>query len=611
MCGIVGYVSEKWGETELKRGAETLRRRGPDDAGEYYFENVGLAHRRLAIIDLDPRARQPMVSHNGRYVMVFNGEIYNYATIAARLNKNWRTTSDTEVLLEAIAEWGAVAAVEATNGMFAFALLDKLERRLWLFRDRMGVKPITYYWDGQNFIFASELKALLAFGISRNLRTEAVADYLMFEYVPGKNLIFEHTYRLAAGEYLTLDLSSKSLKTKQYYELLSKARPVPVSENLALEKLTAGLTSACELQKVADVPLGAFLSGGTDSSAVVAASSPPPQTFTIGFDAAGYDESVYAARVAEKLGAPNAQTRLRQDDALALLDTFVERYDLPFAVSSALPTLLVCREARKRVTVALGGDGGDELFMGYGYYFWYDRIARLRRIAGVWSVKGATELLKHGNLRARRAARVMEAGAETPFWPGVWAQEQYMFNEKEISDLLGAPYFHRTLAQDWAEIERLNLHPYEKISLFDLKHYLPDNLLYKVDIASMSYGLEARVPLLDHELVETVLSFPHTLKIKDGEQKYLLKKYLEKKLPTELIYRKKWGFPAPIDKWLRAELSYLIDETLSPAAVKKRGLLNPKAVDNLVRAFRGGETYHYKRIWALVVFELWARRYLS
>ncbi|MEL6922981.1 MAG: asparagine synthase C-terminal domain-containing protein, partial [Bacteroidota bacterium] len=368
-------------------------------------------------------------------------------------------------------------------------------------------------------------------------------------------------------------------------------------------------------RSISDVPIGAFLSGGTDSSLISLTFQQlfdqPINTFTIGFDVPDYDESDYARQVSESIGSRHSFSRITDKDSLGIAEEIVDFYDEPFAPPSTLPSMMVCRRAREYVTVALGGDGGDELFMGYGYYNWMDRVQRLRKLGGGTLQKVASFLLSNGSNWHKRAARVLDYGQPESMWLHIWSQEQYMFSQQEISQLLQQNYQHQSLLPAWKEINELPIHPYEKISLFDINHYLADNLLHKMDIASMASGLEVRVPYLDHELIETTINMPLHLKVRNGEQKYLMKKQLAKHLPHDLVYRKKWGFPAPIGNWLQTELSYLIDRYLDERIVKRQDLFQHRNIKKLLRDFRGGRQYHFKRVWALIVFQMWYEKYMD
>ena len=614
MCGITGFFAPNLTRDHLEKMNKSLKHRGPDAEGYFLDEKltIGLGHRRLSIIDLSNQANQPMTSHCGRYVMVFNGEVYNFEQIKSQLKRSWKSKSDSEVILEAFAEFG-VDFVHQLNGMFSIAIWDNIEKKLHLFRDRFGIKPLLYYFDGVSFAFASELKALLSLSFPRVLNREAVKDYFFLEYIPQNQTVFKNYFKLKPGQHLVID-EKKEIEIKTYYRLTDKlTEKEKGSEEVVKERFKEKLTKSIQLRKISDVPIGSFLSGGADSSLICSVfqeiSNTPIETFNIGFDVAEFDESTYATKVAKHLNTKHHYHMVSEEIAKNKVASIVDYYDEPFAVPSVIPTTILSEQTKKNVTVALSGDGGDELFMGYGYYNWYTRIQKLRKIGGKFGVKAAAQLLKVSNNRGKRAGRVMDIPDFGNSWQHIWSQEQYMFTEKEITQLFSEPYKHISTHENWKAIDSLDIHPFEKISLFDIENYLANDLLHKVDIASMSAGLELRVPFLDHNLVEFAMNLPMEYKIKDGEQKYLIKKLLADYLPNELVYRKKWGFPAPVRHWMQSDLAYLIDNYLSKKMIDKIGLFNYSFIENLVREFRQGTFYHYKRIWALIVFNMWYEKW--
>lgn len=617
MCGIAGFIdpSRNWNKEQLLAATSALSHRGPDAYGTYFENGIGLGHRRLSIIDLSQNANQPMFSHDKRYVMVFNGEIYNYRELASKYFKNqhFKTTSDSEVILELFALKG-IDFVHDLNGMFAIAIYDTVENELFIFRDRIGIKPLVYYKNDNQFAFASELKALLKLDISKEIDITSLQDYLFLEYVPSDRSIFKSIKKLPAGHYIKV--SEKDFTIYCYYDLAEKINwNNSINTKNINEQFKELLFSSVSMQTVSDVPLGAFLSGGTDSSLICAAfqaqSNVPVNTFTIGFNVPEFDESIYAGKVADILKTNHRLTISSETEALNYVDKLADAYDEPFATPSTLPSMLVCNKARDFVTVAMSGDGGDELFMGYGYYVWYQRLQKIHKIGGNAAIKMSSILLSMLGNRAKRASRILDYADFGSIWPHVWSQEQYMFNEQEISILLNKKYKHTTIMDEWQNINDMPLHPFEKISLFDLKNYLSNNLLYKMDIASMYSGLEVRVPLLDHRLIEFSASLPINMKINNGEQKYLLKKTLEDFLPHNLIYRKKWGFPAPLHKWLKTDLAFLIEKYLNKDYIRKQDIFNYNFIENIIYKYRSGGEFHYKRIWALIFFQLWYEKYID
>lgn len=614
MCGIAGYFSHQlFAAPQLEAMTQRLAHRGPDGEGYWYDTEagVGLGHRLLHIMDHTEAARQPIHSPCGRYVMVYNGEIYNYREVAQALKLEGPAHNDTQVVIAALAKEGP-AAVHRFNGMFAIACYDKTERRLYLLRDPHGIKPLVYYWDGQHLAFASELKALKTLPVSLKLDLQSLQDFLFLEYIPGSRTIWQGCHKVPAGHWLTLD--SQGLRLTEYFNPVTL--PIGRStddETAVTEHWHALIATAVRQQIQAQVPLGTFLSGGTDSSLLAALHSrqSPEQihTFTLGFDVKGYDETSYANAVSKSLHTQQHQWLLGQDTALQLIQQLYHHYDEPFALNSALPSLFLCKQARPHATVALSGDGGDELFMSYGYYKWYSRYSRIKRM-GRMGQKALVWLLQQGNHRQQRAARVLDGPTDDSWWLHVWSQEQYMFNQQEVTLLTGQPYLHHTLLADWQKLQQLPLHGWEKISLFDLKNYLPNNLLYKMDIAGMASGMEVRVPFLDKDLVNYSLNLPLNLKYKQNIHKYLPKRVLTRYIHPDLVYRNKWGFTAPIGEWLNQALKPLVDEWLAPDFIRRQGIFNSEMTTRLLQEFRSGKhPYHHKRVMALVSFQLWYQQY--
>lgn len=617
MCGIAGFISPNLNREHLHLITRALQHRGPDAEGFYFdaTDNIGLGHRRLSIIDLSEAANQPFYSHDGRYAMIFNGEVYNFKELTVKYNIKPRTSSDSEIILEAFAQKG-VDCLNDLNGMFALAIWDTRDKKLFLIRDRFGKKPIVYYHKGNDFAFASQLKALLKLPVPKKINMQALQDYFFLEYVPDAKCILEDFYKLPKGHYLVV--ADGKISVKPYYKFTEKIAPRPLrakKEEDALNEFEDLLASAVKYRQISDVPLGAFLSGGTDSSLICALfqkqNTNPVNTFTIGFDVAGYDESGYAAEVAKILKTNHSETHLSDKSSIEIADRIAEFYDEPFAAPSTIPSYLVCNVARKKATVAMSGDGGDELFMGYGYYDLYRKVKKIYRmdagigrhlIKGILSVKGGE---KYG-----RAARLFGLPSKDLFLH-LWAEQQYMFSEKEIGSLLNVQETSLSLKDEWRKIDSLPLSDFEKISLFDIEQYLAYNLLYKMDSASMANSLEVRNPYLDYRLMEYSFNLPQEYKIRNGTAKYLMKKLLERYLPKELVYRKKWGFPAPIGNWLTRELSYLIDTWLAPDRIKAQGIFNERMIARYINEFRGGKRYHDKRIWSLIFFQMWYAKYID
>lgn len=546
--------------------------------------------------------------------MIYNGEVYNYREVAAKYKITPRTSSDSEIIIESFAQKG-VACFQDFNGMFALAIWDKQDKKLVIARDRFGVKPLVYYHKDGQFAFASELKALLQLPVEKKLNMNSLQDYFFLEYIPNAQSILQDFHKLPNGHYLVADRDG--IETRPWYVFREKlsARPLAARKEAdVLDEFEDLLSSAVQYRQVSDVPIGAFLSGGTDSSLICALFQKqninPVNTFTIGFDVAGYDESGYAARVASILHTNHKETHLSDKSSMSIVDHVAEYYDEPFAAPSTIPSYLVCKEARKLVTVAMSGDGGDELFMGYGYYDLYKKIKRIYRFDPGIGRALVKSFFKLRGPRYERASRLFGLPGKDLF-AHLWAEQQYMFSEKEIGSLLNLNETSLSIKENWREINAMKLDDFEKISLFDIEQYLAHNLLYKMDSASMANSLEVRNPYLDYRLMEYSFNLPVAFKLRGGTAKYLMKKLLERYLPHDLVYRRKWGFPAPIGNWLTRDLSYLIDQWLGPKRIRQQGIFNEKQVAEFVNAFRSGKHFHDKRIWSLIFFQMWYYKYLE
>lgn len=616
MCGIAGFISEKFTEKHLKQMTDCLRYRGPDAEGFLYDaqSGLGLGHRRLSIIDLSEAANQPFYSKDGRYALIFNGEIYNYKDVAHKYNIQQRTTSDTEVIIEAFAKIG-IECVKDFNGMFTIVIWDKQDKKLYLIRDRFGVKPLVYFWDGKDFAFASQLKALLCLPIEKKINKTALQDYLFLEYIPAPSTILENCYKLLNGHYMVV--RENKLEIKCYYDFKQKinlSKSTIGNDQVIINEFSSLLSSSVKYRQVSDVPVGAFLSGGTDSSLICALfqsqNKNPVKTFTIGFDVAKFDESKEAAIVAGVLKTDHSSFHLTDKDSLGIVDDLVVFYDEPFAAPSTIPSYLICKEARKVVTVAMSGDGGDELFMGYGYYDLYKKIKKIHHLDPGIGRKLMAGVFNSLSLKYQRASRLMKLPSEDLF-AHLWAEEQYMFSEKEISRLLNTPYTNYSIRDEWKIIDKMPLHDFEKISLLDIEKYLAHNLLYKMDSASMANSLEVRNPYLDYRLMEFSFNLPLEYKIRNGTQKFLMKELLRRYIPDDLVYRRKWGFPAPVGEWLYRDLSYLLNKWLDDGNINRQGIFNAAEINKMKKSFLSGKKFHYKRLWAIIVFQMWYDKYIE
>lgn len=608
MCGITGFYTQNnpkfVTKDELDKMTTCLVHRGPDAEGSYYTENMGLGHQRLSILDLSNDANQPMESHSMRYICVYNGEVYNFKTIANDLNIELKTSSDTEVIVEAFAEWG-VTFINKLNGMFSISIYDKQEQVLYLFRDRIGIKPLYYYWDGENFAFSSEMKSLLQvdyISSRRQLNNTAINEFLHLGYIPEPNSIFTNIRKFPSGQ--TGIVSENGFRMESFWDIEGTIRRNVITDlSEAKTKLNDLITSSVERRLVSDVPFGTFLSGGIDSSLVTAIASKKYKgklkTFSIGFSDSKHDESKYARKVAKYLGTDHHEYTVTEKDARDIILDMLDFYDEPYADSSAIPTMMLSKLAKEHVSMVLSGDGGDELFHGYGSYRWAKRLTHFpnttfRKLLGfVFSLVPSN--------RFRRAAYLYKYHDKARIKSHIFSQEQYLFSEKELLKLLNPELiFDTNIEQDYNNFVR-KLTPEEAQAVFDIQYYLKDDLLVKVDRASMRYALETRVPLLDHRIVEFALNVDPKLKINGGTQKYLLKQVLYDYIPERYFDRPKWGFSIPLQKWLLNDLSFLIEDFLSEHIVTEFNVVNFKEVQKLIKKFRNGHDYLYNRVWLLII----------
>ncbi|MDQ5955139.1 MAG: hypothetical protein QG621_142 [Patescibacteria group bacterium] len=621
MCGITGYIGEGSKDT-LEAMSAAIAHRGPDAHGAWLSQNssVGLAHQRLAIIDLSPGGAQPMVSTDGRYVVVFNGEIYNFQELKKELSGYpFKSSSDTEVILAAFSIWGT-SAFERLGGMFALALYDTHEHELILARDRMGKKPLYWSNHGTTLLFGSELKALRAHPLLQaSLDTRSLGHYLAREYVPTPHTIYTDVQKLPPASYLRYKNNTVTIET--YWQPRESVQQ-PLSEVAALERFDELLSRATHERLVADVPVGIFLSGGIDSSTVAyyasKTSTTQIQTFSIGFSEKSFDESSHARLVAKHLGTNHHEALLSAHDALALVQDISEVFDEPVADASVLPTLLLSRFTREHVTVALGGDGADELLLGYPT-FKAEQYAKAYSKAPSF-VRNAA---KHAASHVPAASTYMNLGFKARKFTHDFTHDplerhlQWLgsFREDELSTLLApevteqARGITRELTEQWRG-ECPDLTGMNALSHLYLRTYLLDQVLVKVDRASMRYALEVRAPFLSTEIVEFLVALPPEMKYHRGTTKYLLKKLMRGKLPNEIIDRPKQGFAAPTAAWLRHELKDLLIDTLAPSHLAS-GLFNAKEVQKLVHQHLEGSHNHAKKLWTLLVFQLWWDRWMK
>lgn len=611
MCGICGFYSQTdfSKSEELKSMANCLQHRGPDAEGIYINKLIGLAHRRLSIIDLSDNANQPMESHSRRYIIAYNGEIYNYLDIAKELNINFKTSTDTEVVLEAFQEWG-VTFVNKLNGMFSIAIYDKHESKLYLFRDRLGIKPLFYYWDGEHFAFSSEMKSLLKVNyIKENIEINysAVTEFLHLGYIPEPNTIYRKIHKFPAGHFGIVD--GQGMRLEAYWMIEGAIRRNLISNPVdAKKRLKELVEESVSSRLMSDVPFGSFLSGGIDSSLVSAVAQKHTNgklnTFSIGFKEAKFNESQYARDIANYLGTNHHEHYVSQKEALEQIPTLLDYYDEPYADSSAIPTMILSEFARKDVTMVLSGDGGDELFHGYGAYTWAKRLSNPMLMT---FRKPISKGLAISN-KYKHRSELFKSFKKEQFKSHIFSQEQFFFSMYEIQDLLTYSSSNQiNLLEDYSYFVR-ELTPRENQAVFDLRYYLRDDLLTKVDRASMRYSLEARVPLLDHKIVEFALNLSPKLKVNKNVKKYLLKEVLYDYVPKSFFDRPKWGFSIPLKKWLKEDLKFLIDTYLSKETIEKHNLVRYEAVEEIITKYFTGTDYLYNRIWLLIVLHQFMER---
>ena len=610
MCGIAGYIStNKAIDKSLLEGiTDVIAHRGPDAAGYFTDHHVALGHRRLSILDLSDAANQPMESACGNYVIVFNGEVYNYRELVPQLDISLKTTSDTEVILEAYVKFGK-SCVNMFNGMFSFVIYNKGNHELFICRDRMGIKPLFYYFDGQTFAFASELKSLIKlYPEKKTLNHQAIYRFLHLNYIPAPDTIYEAFKKFPSGHSATF--KNGELQFDCYWNLEEKiSSQVWTDEYSAKKQLKTLLEKSVAYRMISDVPFGTFLSGGIDSSIVTAVaqslSETPVNTFSIAFENAKYNESVYSQSVAKKLGTKHHELVLKEKDALDLFSRIFDAYDEPFADASAISTMLVTKFSREQVTMTVSGDGGDELFMGYGFYKWRQRLSNpLVTMARPF----IQALLSFGDERMKRASWLFDKVRKDELASHIFSQESYNFSKRELGKL------HLKSSEKFALLEKHHtinrkLSVREQQALFDLKYYLQDDLLVKVDRATMQFSLETRVPLLDYNIVEFALNLDESLKIRNGETKYLLKQVLYDYLPKELFDRPKWGFGIPLNKWLRKELFHLQERYLSREVTEKHGILNYDELVKYQRKYNSGMDTYVNRVWLPIVLHAFLEKH--
>jgi asparagine synthase (glutamine-hydrolysing) len=652
MCGFAGVLDRSGASREQLQStvatmAEAVRMRGPDDSGEW-ADGCGIAFgfRRLSIIDLSAAGHQPMVSPDGRLVLVMNGEIYNHGELRAMLDRTrttpWIGHSDTETLLAGFGEWGVRATLDRAVGMFALALWDRADRRLYLARDRFGEKPLYYGWAGKAFVFGSELKSLRRCpGFDNEIDRDALALFLRYTCVPAPYSIYKRVYKLQPACVLTLDANSctpvpssapfapwsdRGLTIERYWSLAdvvarTDGRPLEDVQE-AKAQLETALTDAVRLQSIADVPLGAFLSGGIDSSLIVALmqrqSGRNVRTFTIGFDQGEFNEAEHAKAVAAHLGTDHAELYVTDTEARDVIPRLPDIYSEPFADSSQIPTYLVSRMARQHVTVALTGDGGDELFGGYVRHQWAPRIWRRLQ----WTTPGMRRHL--ASVLESVPAGVVDSAGRLLGTPWSRPSDKLQKVAQRIRSVDSLADLYRMLVTTWPpqdaivcgataaptliDVARYDLERRDSsdfMMFWDALTYLPDDILHKVDRASMSVSLETRAPFLDHRVADLAWRLPASMKIAGGQSKWLLRQLLYQYVPSKLMDRPKMGFGVPLDQWLRGPLRDWVEDLLDEHAMRSQGYFDPtpirrKWTENL----RGDRSWPYE-LWCILMFQAW------
>lgn len=633
MCGIAGYIdfNKTTNDAVLKKMTDIIQHRGPDGDGHWgtnmEYAQVGLGHRRLSIIDLSNAASQPMQFESLQ--LIFNGEIYNYAEIKEELLKlghHFRSHSDSEVILHAYKQWGA-DCLQRFIGMFLFVIYDENDRQLFIARDRAGVKPLHWYFHDGLFMLGSELKSFHQHpGFKKELNEDALGAYFQYGYVPTPHSIFRHCHKLRPGHFLTVDLSSRDIKEVKYWEVLDHYNKPKLDISLpdAINETEKILEKAFQYRMVADVPVGVFLSGGYDSTCVTALlqknSSNKINTFTIGVHDKGLNEAEFAKATAERLGTNHTEYYCTTREALEIVPELPFYYDEPFADSSAIPTTLVSRMARKQVTVALSADAGDEIFAGYNKYDYIARVkkkidripAPLRRTMAALMRKIPAHTIPYFSnktLFTTRYKKMTHLLSDSSSKELLHNMSSLFFDEELKALLLRDPV---TLASYFDE----DLNPAYRDDLsymmaIDFKTYMLDDILQKVDRATMSASLEGREPFLDQHIIEFAARLPSSYKLHNGVKKYILREIVHRYVPKEMMERPKMGFGIPIADWLKNELRPFVEEATDESFIEKQGLFNKQEVTKLKKEFMNGKEQLHTKIWYLLMFQLWYKKWMS
>ncbi|MGC5327273.1 asparagine synthase (glutamine-hydrolyzing) [Brevibacillus sp. SYSU BS000544] len=650
MCGFAGIVnynktfSNSSLTAVLKQMTDAINYRGPDGEGYWVDESlgIGLGHRRLSIIDLSSNGHQPIVSQNGRYVMIYNGEVYNHQQLARELDSlgyQRKGHSDTEIILACFEAWGIDQSIQRFVGMFAIALFDRKEATFTLIRDRMGEKPLYYGFVGENFIFASEIKAFQVFpGFKGTIDRDAIASYIRYNYVPSPQTIYQHIKKLPPGTYLQVSIIDQTVPEPTVYwsihSILEKRQAglETIDEGEAILQLEALMQQSIRQQMIADVPIGAFFSGGVDSTSIVAMMqslhSKPIKTFTIGFTDEDYNEAIFAKRIVEHLRTDHTELYINHQELMDVIPHIAHISDEPFSATSIIPTFLVSRLARQSVTVSLSGDGGDELFGGYNRHLWGNRIwEKVNRIP-----KGVRHATAAGMKMVPQELWNVVYNKLSPILPLSWnvtlpGEKVTKLAAILTEDSLNSIYVNLVSNwkdgngivqgaskplqsaiindQDWVRVTN----PSEKMMVMDLISYLPDHILVKVDRASMNVSLESRAPFLDHRIVEFAWSLPIEMKIREGIGKWILRQILYKYVPEKLINRPKTGFSVPIGRWLRGPLREWAEDLLDEGKLQRDGFFDPKPIRTKWAEHIQGKRDWHNDLWAVLMFQAWFERH--
>lgn len=634
MCGIVGFIAPEKNNNTVKKMLDIQVYRGPDDSGiyveQFYNQYIHFGHNRLSIQDLSSHGHQPFISDCGNYIIVFNGEVYNFKSIRKELEEfgyNFVSESDTEVILYAYKAWG-IDCLEKFIGMFAFSILDKMKKKVFLVRDRAGVKPLYYYNNDNTFFFASEIKSFHEHPeFKKELNKEALPYYFQFGYIPAPHTIFENTYKLEPGHFLEFDIEHSTLNIHQYWSVDAcyEEKKFEKSEKEILEEFEELLTDATELRMVSDVPVGVFLSGGYDSSLVTALLSKDKarklHTYTIGFNNKKYNEAEHAKSLAKHFGTEHTEYYVSSDEMLSKVEQLPFYYDEPFGDSSAIPTMIVSELAKQHVIVALSADGGDEAFCGYSKYFFLEKFAPIfsspvkrRVLQKILNFFNGNQIELFNSLLPKKVQQTNIKDKYNKFKRAMNAESlQDMFmnassyvDRNEVSSFLKINA-NKSFFKQFSMAEDMPL--LDAMMLTDYKSFMVDDVLTKVDRATMSVSLEGREPFLDHRIIEFMARVPVDLKYKNSQGKYLARQILYKHVPQEMIDKPKAGFQIPLTEWLQGDLKPLVRKYLDISRLDEE-IFDVSGIEQLLKSFFNGDTSHTNSIWFILMFQMWKEKWL-